>query len=242
MNTLYEEWMRLNEEFMQLDGLKVVASAGVYTSRTRVVLNAKGFGAPYESVLLRGARIELLRQRYVDPETWEQCYKRFHSQPKGASHTFLFNRKGDRPKAGGCLLSIVLCKADKDYEVLITSRAIESTMAMLADMQFIYECLVQIKEDLGIVLDLDACLITWSIGVVHQNRVFVPVFFYDVRGARGFRKWLASTPRNKWEKICIDHAVKMVHNDGVTGARAMWGKRLKEWVYVKFGHDLPSKN
>mgnify|MGYP003135101691 CR=1 FL=1 len=46
MNTLYEEWIRLNEEFMRLDGLKIVASAGVYTSRTRVVINAKGFGAP----------------------------------------------------------------------------------------------------------------------------------------------------------------------------------------------------
>jgi hypothetical protein len=239
VNTLYEEWIRLNEEFMQLDGLKVVASAGVYTSRTRVVLNATGFGAPFESVLLRDKRIDLLRERYVDPDTWDQCYKRFHSQPKGASHTFLFNRKGDRPKAGGCLLSIVLCKADKDYEVMITSRALEATMAMMADMQFIYECLVQIKKDLGLVLDLDTCKIMWCIGVVHQNRVFVPVFFYDTRGATGFRKWLKSKARNKWEQINIDHAVKMVRNEGVTGARAMWGKRLRKWVYERYGIDYP---
>lgn len=231
MSTLWDEWCRLNEEFMTLDGLKIVASAGVYTSRTRVILNATGFGAPYESVLLRDARINLLRDRYLDPEVWEQCYKRYHSQPKGASHTFLFNRKGDKPKAGGCLLSIVLCKADKDYEVMITSRAIESTMAMLADMQFVYECLCQIKQDLGLVLDLETCKITWCIGVVHQNRVFVPVYFYDVYGARGFRKWLDSTPRNRWEQVCIEHSVSMVRNEGVTGARAMWGKRLKEWVY-----------
>lgn len=239
MNTLYEEWIRLNEEFMRLDGLKIVASAGVYTSRTRVVINAKGFGAPYESVLLRPQRIKLLRDRYLDPEVWERCYERFRSQPKGASHTFLFNRTGDRPKAGGCLLSIVLCKADKDYEVMVTSRAIESTMAMLADMQFIYECLQQIKEDLGLVLDLDTCYITWNIGVVHQNRVFVPVFYYDTRGATGFRRWLKQKPGNRWEEICIEHSIKMVRGEGVTGARASWGKRLKEWVYDQHNKDLP---
>lgn len=239
MNSLYEEWVRLNQEFMELDGLKIVAAAGVYTSRTRVILQAEGFGAPYESCLLRPARIKLLRDRYLDPDIWERCYARFRSQPKGASHTFLFNRTGDRPKAGGCLLSIVLCKADKDYEVMITSRAIESTMAMVADMQFIFECLTQIKEDLGLVLDLDTCKITWAIGVVHQNRVFVPVFYYDTRGARGFRKWLDQEPSNKWGGICRDHAVKMVNGDGVTGARAMWGKRLKEWVYDKYDLDLP---
>lgn len=231
MPTLFDEWVRLNEEFMQMDGLKVVASAGVYTSRTRVSLTAKGFGLPGDLVLLRDARIKLLEDRYIEPTTWARCYERFRSQPKGASHTFLFNRLGDRPKAGGCLLSIVLAKASAGYEVMVTSRAIEATMAMLADIAFVRHVLEKINVELGLDLILEDLEISWHIGVMHQNRVFVPVYYYEVYGAAGLKRWLRRRPRNKWEQICIDHSKNMIRGKGVTGARELWGRRLREWVY-----------
>jgi hypothetical protein len=232
MPTLFDEWVRLNEEFMKMDGLKIVASAGVYTSRTRVSLHAKGFGLPSDLVLLRDARVRLLQDRYIEPTTWDRCYERYRTQPKGASHTFLFNRQGNRPKAGGCLLSIVLAKATGGYEVMVTSRAIESTMAMLADIAFVRYVLGKIREDLGVDLVLEQLDISWHVGVMHQNRVFVPVFYYEVYGASGLRRWLKSKPRNRWEQVCIDHSKNMILGKGVTGARALWGKRLKEWCYA----------
>lgn len=231
--TLFDEWCRLNEEFMTMAGLKVVASAGVYTSRTRVSLHAKGFGLPEHLVLLREARVRLLEDRYLEPDTWRRCYERFRTQPKGASHTFLFNRQGDRPKAGGCLLSIVLAKATAGYEVMVTSRAIESTMAMLADIAFVRHVLGKLNTDLGLGLVVEDLQISWHIGVMHQNRVFVPVYYYEVYGAAGFRRWLKSRPRNEWERICVEHSKAMVLGRGVTGARALWGRRLKEWCYGK---------
>lgn len=214
-----------------MDGLKIVASAGVYTSRTRVSLHATGFGLPDDLILLRDARVKLLADRYIEPTTWERCYQRFKSQPKGASHTFLFNRQGDRPKAGGCLLSIVLAKATGGYEIMVTSRAIESTMAMLADIAFVRHTLVKINTDLGIGLDLEHTEISWHIGVMHQNRVFVPVFYYEVYGAAGLRRWLRSKPRNRWEEVCITHSKDMIRGKGVTGARELWGRRLRDLVY-----------
>lgn len=214
-----------------MDGLKIVASAGVYTSRTRVSLNAKGFGLPSDLVLLRDARVRLLEDRYIEPGTWERCYQRYRSQPKGASHTFLFNRQGDRPKAGGCLLSIVLAKATGGYEVMVTSRAIEATMAMLADIAFVRHVLHKINTDLGVGLDIEALDISWHVGVMHQNRVFVPVFFYETYGASGLRRWLRRKPRTRWEEVCIDHSKNMIRGKGVTGARELWGRRLREWVY-----------
>lgn len=231
MTTLFDEWIRLNEEFMSMDGLKIVASAGVYTSRTRVSLHATGFGLPDDLVLLRDARVRLLEDRYIEPVTWERCYQRYRAQPKGASHTFLFNRQGDRPKAGGCLLSIVLAKATGGYEVMVTSRAIEATMAMLADIAFVRYVLDKIKSELGVDLDLEHLQISWHIGVMHQNRVFVPVFYYEVYGASGLRRWLRRKPRTRWEKVCIDHSKDMIRDKGVTGARELWGRRLRQWVY-----------
>lgn len=231
MTTLFDEWVRLNQEFMVMPELKIVASAGVYTSRTRVSVHATGFGLPENLVLLRDARIRLLSDRYIEPDTWARCYERFRTQPKGASHTFLFNRQGNRPKAGGCLLSIVLAKATGGYEVMVTSRAIESTMAMLADIAFVRYVLTKIDTDLGLGLDVEQLQISWHIGVVHQNRVFVPVFYYEVYGAAGLKRWLRSKPRSRWERVCIDHSKNMIRGEGVTGARELWGRRLREWVY-----------
>src|SRR5690606_11865325 len=197
-----------------------------YTSRTRVSLHAKGFGLPDDLVLLRDARVRLLEDRYIEQATWDRCYQRYRTQPKGASHTFLFNRQGDRPKAGGCLLSIVLAKATGGYEVMVTSRAIEATMAMLADIAFVRHVLNKINTELGVGLDLETLEISWHIGVMHQNRVFVPVFHYEVYGAAGLRRWLRRKPRNRWEQVCIEHTKKMILGEGVTGARALWGRRL----------------
>lgn len=214
-----------------MNGLKIVASAGVYTSRTRVSLHAKGFGLPDDLALLREARVKLLVDRYIEPVTWERCYQRYRVQPKGASHTFLFNRQGDRPKAGGCLLSIVLAKASGGYEVMVTSRAIESTMAMLADIAFVRHVIEKLNADLNVGLDPEALEISWHVGVMHQNRVFVPVYFYEVYGAAGLKRWLRSKPRNRWEEVCIEHSKNMIRGKGVTGARALWGRRLRDWVY-----------
>src|SRR5690606_7554217 len=181
-----------------------------YTSRTRVSLHAKGFGLPDDLVLLRDARVRLLEDRYIEQATWDRCYQRYRTQPKGASHTFLFNRQGDRPKAGGCLLSIVLAKAAAGYEVMVTSRAIESTMAMLADIAFVRYVLDKINTDLEVGLNLEALDISWHVGVMHQNRVFVPVFYYEVYGSSGLRRWLRSKPRKEWEGICIEHSKNMI--------------------------------
>lgn len=213
---------------MRLRDLKIIKVAGVYTSVPAVSIRAIGFGIQ-TSILLREARLDLLESRYIDPVVWEQCYKRYRNAPTGASHTFLFNRTGERPKAGGCLLSIVLIKDGKSWQVMITSRAIEASMAMLADIAFIRRCLARLSNDLGLALDLERLPMHWHIGLVHQNRVFVPVFFYDVWGPAGLKHWLHRRPRSEWELICQEHTVKMMAGDGVTGARASWGKRLAKW-------------
>jgi hypothetical protein len=230
MTTLYQAWKGLNDDFMGLSGLKIIKVAGVYTYRSLVTIKATGFGLPKESVLLREQRLGLLRSRYVDPEVWQACIDRFKAAPTSVSHTFLFNRKGPRPKAGGCLLNIVLIReGKKSWKAMVTSRAIEVTMAMLADIAFVRQCLVELCDELKLELDVEGLPILWSIGVMHQNRVFVPVFFYDVGGAKGVHDWMQRRPRNEWEKVCQDHTVKMVRGDGVTGARKSWGKRLRKW-------------
>jgi len=228
-DTLYDRYVALNEGFMRLRNLKIIKVAGVYTSTPMISIHAIGFGLPEDSVLLRDQRLDLLESRYIDPQVWETCYQRYLAAPKGVSHTFLFNRTGDRPKAGGCLLSIVMIREGKGWRAMVTSRAIEATMAMLADIAFVRRCLVRLSDDLGLALDLERLPVSWHIGIVHQNRVFVPVFFFDVFGAAGLKRWLRRRPRSEWELICQEHTVKMMNGDGVTGARASWGRRLAKW-------------
>lgn len=228
MMTLYENWQGLNERFMTEDGLKIIKVAGVYTSIPQVTIHAQGFGLPESSVLLRDKRVDLLEQRYINDEVWEACKQRFHRAASSATHVFRFERTGKGPKAGGCLLSVVLIKEGKRYRVMITSRAEEATMAMLADIAFLERTLDNLARDLNISNDWHE--ITWHIGLTHQNRVFVPVYMFDVYGARGFHRWLKRKPRNEWERVCIEHTHKMLTGEGVTGARKLWGRRLKEWT------------
>lgn len=233
MITLYDQWRWINNVFFDISDLTIIKAAGVYTQIYNRTLVARGFGVPRKSVLLRDARIELLYKRYVDWDLWKKCVKRFESQPKGNSHTFLFNRT-EGPKAGGCLLSIVLIrKPKKQCELMITSRAEEVTMALLADIHFVRRVMEGLEATLEIDFDLDNIPIKWHMGVAYQNRTFVPVFVYDTSGASGLHKWLRprKTYQNEWEKICVEHSRRMIKQSaGITGARLLWGKRLKEWT------------
>lgn len=230
--TLYDQWRWINQAFFNPDTeLSIIKSAGVYTQLFNRSLVAHGFGLKASSVLLREARLDLLEDRYIDRKLWTQCIERFKASPTSNSHTFLFNRK-EGPKAGGCLLSIVLLRKGKhQYELMITSRAEEVTMALLADMHFVHRCLKKLEKELGIVLPLSTIPIKWHIGVAYQNRTFVPAFFFDTYGKDDFKVWLRRRRfSNEWEKVCIEHSRRMIDGEGVTGARASWGRRLKEWI------------
>lgn len=232
MTTLLDQWKQINYTFFEPNlKLNIVKVAGVYTQIFNQTLSAKGFWLDHwSSVLFREARIKLLSDRYLDQELWDKCIKRAKASPTSNSHTFHFNRK-EGPKAGGCLLSIVIIRKGKnDYELMISSRAEEATMALLADIVFLHRCCRDISNELGIDLIADNIPIKWHMGVVYQNRTFVPGFIYDTQGRTGLKNWLRAKSDSEWEQVCIVHSRKMLRDDGVTGARKLWGRRMREWL------------
>lgn len=225
-----DAWIKINNHLLSSSKVAIIKSAGVYASLPLISIDGQGF-LPSNSVLFREARLKLLIDRYIDRDLWDFCIKRFKRNPTGATHTFQFNRKGERPKGGGCMLSMTLVKHNKQWKVSIASRAEEVTMALLADMQFIRGILWELGALLEINLDMERIPFAWHMGLAHQNRTFVPVFMYDAYGKTAFNAWLNNTkPRSEWEKICIDHTHLMIEGKKVTGARKLWGRRLREWT------------
>lgn len=235
MDTLYDQWFDINSRFFDdSEELQIVKSMGAYAQMWNKTIEATGFGLPEKPpVLLRDERINLLAERYIDPDLWKQCVARFKAAPTSNTHTFLFNRRGKQPKAGGCLIGFTLLRRSaRHYDLMMTARAQECTMALLADIYFLHHCLKRLEKELKIKFDLDRMHIRWHMGIAYQTRPFAPVYAFEAYGAKGLKKWMRSKSRNEWERMMQYWTNQMMNwdkNPKVTAANKTWGKRLALW-------------
>lgn len=205
--TLWDCWTELNKHFLgartSSEEVKFNQSRAVTLTMTNITMSAERIDLPTGedvSELVDMRRLDVLYQRYVNPDLWTEGLERFKQRVRlcassvPVSYLFQFHRRqvGERkvPKGGGCLGSLSLVYFRGRWTVFIEQRASEVTFALANDIYFIYKVLQRIAEEGNCSFDWENMPIVWRINMGFQTRMYACPAYLMVYGEEALIKFM----------------------------------------------------
>jgi len=247
-DNLYDGWIKLNEAYMN-----AMPEEGMYMSSrdfTRVfspirIHTLGGFGfdldtrdstlPPFYSKYEN--RVNLLDKRYIDEELWETALARLILREKKMTRTnplsfvFPFHRRATNerkvPAGGGCLTQFTFVWYEERWQLHVTLRASEITVALAGDIAFVHHLVQRVKNRVRFRnWDDDKLEIFWDMSLGSQMKVVIPLFLLYTRGDLEVLDLMYKDPRkieNKWFADIVTHFWDIfIHPERVT-----WHRRLR---------------
>jgi len=236
--TLYETWLKLNDDFLftmtddefLLAGRELPRGRDFSYMTYNITLSAKGFGLPESNPFMKqDRRIKLLRGRYVHDILWKEALQRLKekgtkSSQGPMSYVMPFYRTKSTPTGGGCLISLVFSWYNKSWKIHIMSRASEITIRLLGDMYFLESMVKEVLEEVPLKnWPGDNLQIDWTLLMCSQMKHVMPYYLLHTRGEDFVREYMLAEPQHLRHLGIIEY----FWGDGVHPERVKWMQRRK---------------